>query len=325
MNVKVLLLPDGEDPDSFARQQDSTQFEAYIKEHETDFIGFKTKLLLDEAGKDPIKKAQLISDIVRSISLIPDNIIRSVYLRECSKMMDIDESVLMAEMNKVNRGKQEQNFTQRRQAVSQLYEAERHAAAQQAGIVGLPTGQKNELLQKSAIAVLRYLVRYGDWLLYEDENGRGHAVADYIISELELDELTFADTIHQQMINEAKTARAENAAWEAEKYFVNHPDVRISAIAAELVTDPYQLSRIHEKTQQIEPEEKRLYELVPRVMLEYKDRVLHTRLKEVQEKIKAAQEAHDNEALEELLHTYTSLNATKNQLAKELGERIVLK
>lgn len=99
MNVKVVLLPDGEDPDSFARKHNASQFAEFIRQNETDFIRFKTRLLLDDAGTDPIKRSALISDIIRTVAIIPDNIARSLYIRECSTMMEIDEMLLLNEVN----------------------------------------------------------------------------------------------------------------------------------------------------------------------------------------------------------------------------------
>ena len=101
MNVKVVLLPAGEDPDSFARSHSASEFAEFISQNETDFIRFKTKLLLAEAGSDPIKRSALISDIIRTVAIIPDNIARSVYIRECSTTMEIDEQVLLNEVNKI--------------------------------------------------------------------------------------------------------------------------------------------------------------------------------------------------------------------------------
>lgn len=98
MNVKVVLLPDGEDPDSFARKHNASQFAEFIRQNETDFIRFKTRLLLDDAGTDPIKRSALISDIIRTVAIIPDNIARSLYIRECSAMMEIDEMLLLNEV-----------------------------------------------------------------------------------------------------------------------------------------------------------------------------------------------------------------------------------
>ena len=328
MNVKVLLLPDGEDPDSFARKQDSSEFISYINENQTDFIGFKTKLLLEDAGKDPVKRALLIADIVKSIAIIPDNIMRSVYVRECSRTLEIDEKVLIDEINKINRNKREQNFTQRRQAVSDLYENERKATAEQHGIPVNATPSKGDELEKAALNILRYLIRYGEQALYEEQNEetkeiQKRTVADYIITELENDGLEFANTLHQQILDEAKSFSRQE--WNAENHFKNNVDINISSIAVDLITEPYQLSKIHEKIQQIEPEQDRLIQLVPRVVLEYKNKVVLTKIKDIQLKIKEAQEANNGELLEQLLIEFTPLNIVKNMLAKELGERIILK
>jgi DNA primase (bacterial type) len=101
MSIKVMLLPDGDDPDSFARKHNATDFQAYITAHEVDFIRFKANLLIDEAGKDPMKRAELIADIVKSISVIPEAIVRSVYIRECSQLLRVEEKLLQIEMGKL--------------------------------------------------------------------------------------------------------------------------------------------------------------------------------------------------------------------------------
>ncbi|MBR5803774.1 MAG: DNA primase [Bacteroidaceae bacterium] len=110
MNIKVVLLPDGEDPDSFARKHNATDYKAYINSHEVDFIRFKTNLLLEEVGNDPIKRAGLIGDIVRSISVIPENIVRSVYIRECSQLLQIEEKLLVQEVNKLMKKSKEEKL-----------------------------------------------------------------------------------------------------------------------------------------------------------------------------------------------------------------------
>ena len=124
LNIKVVLLPDGEDPDSFSKSQSAESFRKYIKEHETDFIRFKTQLLLEDAGEDPIKRAAIISNIVESISLIPDAIVRSVYVQECSRLLQIDEQVLLSELNKRRQKRAEQQSTRER------YQAAEHRPAQ---------------------------------------------------------------------------------------------------------------------------------------------------------------------------------------------------
>jgi DNA primase len=329
MHVKVLLLPDGDDPDSFARKQDATELMAYINKNQSDFIGFKTKLLLEEAGKDPVKKAMLISDIVRSIAIIPDNIIRSVYVRECSKLLDIEEPVLYDEINKINRNKREKDFAQKEQAVSHLYAQEREAAQQKEQNPDADLIQKPSEFDVEALNILRYLVRYGELNLFhfEDEETKetqDYTVASFIIEELERDGLFFESPLHQEMLEEAKS-QLENKDWIAERYFIAHPNLKLSLLAVDLITEPYQLSRIHAKIHKIETEQEKLIHLIPRVIFEYKNKLILKKVKDVQLEIKAAQEEKDNDKLEQLLLDYNQLNAIKNQLAKELGERIILK
>ena len=125
MNVKVCLLPDGDDPDSFARKHNATDYQAYINDHEVDFIRFKTNLLMEEAGKDPIKRASLISSIVKSISVIPDAIVRSVYIRECSQLLQMEEKVLIEATAKLIEQARETKFKEQQRKK----EREQRAAA----------------------------------------------------------------------------------------------------------------------------------------------------------------------------------------------------
>lgn len=326
MNVKVLLLPDGEDPDSFARQQNASELIAYINQNQTDFIGFKTKLLLEDAGKDPVKKALLITDIVKSIAIIPDNIIRSVYVRECSKMLDIEESVLYNEINRISKNKKEKDFHQRQQAVSKLYESEKKAQISALEKIEQNT-QTDESLKTEELNLLKYLVRYGEQLLFQVKTNQNnevqkYSVASFIISQLKEDDLILCNPLYNKFIEEAQE-HLEDTSWVAQRFFVNHPDVDVSLLAVELITEPYQLSKIHEKTRKIDSEQERLSLLVPRVIFEYKNKIILLRIKEVQSKIKLLQ-ANEKE-LESLLLEYAELNTIKNKLSKELGERIILK
>ena len=140
MNIKVCLLPDGEDPDSFARKHNATEYQAYINNNEVDFIRFKTNLLMEEAGKDPIKRAELISSIVKSISVIPDSIVRSVYIRECSQLLKMDEKILVEATAKLieqaaeskekeeERKRQREEYNRRQQAISTTQQEEEIAS-----------------------------------------------------------------------------------------------------------------------------------------------------------------------------------------------------
>ena len=208
MNVKVVLLPDGEDPDSFARSHSASEFAEFIKQNETDFVRFKTKLLLEEAGNDPVKRAALIGDIIRTIAIVPDNITRTIYIRECSAKMEIDEQVVLNEVNKIRLARYEQNKQQRQQITeisqtasqteknAELSPVEKKEEVQE----GVPAEQpivrpdrpivsKRSPYEQFEIALLRYVVRYGEQVLYDytDEQTNEQVVirvAEYIRSEL---------------------------------------------------------------------------------------------------------------------------------------------
>lgn len=241
MNVKVVLLPAGEDPDSFARSHSASEFAEFISQNETDFIRFKTKLLLAEAGGDPIKRSALISDIIRTVAIIPDNIARSVYIRECSTTMEIDEQVLLNEVNKIRLNKEEnqaaksvrntppvqppantipeypdfpgyQPYTPEEAntlppenippPLPEDYIPEEEAGPPPTPPYEVPTAPNIQVQPKRSpfeayeLALLRYIVRYGERVLYDyvDEETNEHVimrVADYIRFDLERDDLTF--------------------------------------------------------------------------------------------------------------------------------------
>lgn len=376
MHIKVVLLPDGEDPDSFARSHSASEFADFIKRHETDFIRFKTRLLLDEAGSDPMKRSGLISDIVRTISIIPDAIARSVYIRECSVTMEIDEQVLLNEVNKIRMQKKEgrassspspgpvanpyppemqpaypdfpgyQPYVAETPAtppenvpppLAEEYEGgetgpvqvppEEVPATSSGASVSVPHARSP--YEPYELALLRYVVRYGERILFDyvDEETNERVVmrvADYIRFDLQRDELTFYTPAFKKMLDEA----ADHCATEgftACRYFLAHPDPNISRLAANLISDKYQLSKYHTKYRELEQEEDKLDHLVLRDLYAFKDAYILHRIKEIQSKIKEAQSKGDMEGALELMKQLTRLNEIKNVLCKELGERIVLK
>ena len=378
MNVKVLLLPDGEDPDSFARSHSATEFGEYIKANETDFIRFKTKLLMEEAGSDPIRRSQLINDIVSTISVIPDTIARSVYIRECSSTMEIDEQVLLNAVNKIRLSKRE---TKREQSQSQpprpnipafaddavnnyVYPPE--LASQEIADVPEPPSDfptpppvSDEVPQESGpqdvpppepepeqrptsqpriqrspfeayeINLLRYIIRYGEQLLYDyvdEESGEPvrWKVAEYIKSDLEQDNLTFYNPLFKQILDEA-AEHCQDEGFVAHRYFLAHPDPLVSQLAANLISEKYQLSKYHSKFHELEDEKDMLDQLVIRDIFALKDAYIIRQIKETLGKMKEAQAAGNWEQAMELMKELTRLNDIKAVLSKELGERIVLK
>ncbi|HJB73268.1 MAG TPA: DNA primase [Candidatus Barnesiella merdigallinarum] len=415
LNIKVVLLPDGEDPDSFAKSQSAESFTRYIKEHETDFIRFKTQLLLEDAGEDPIKRAAIISNIVESISLIPDAIVRSVYVQECSRLLQIDEQILLSELNKRRQKRAEQQFSRER------YNQERQSAAptgtpqttgttpatpvndaetppppsladmpaqaeapEAAPIADHSLSQRvaqQSPFEKYEREIIRYMVRYGYRNLFETADGSWQKVWEYIVEELSIDsielnnplykhivELTAGQREHeaqqvaalraelqikeQKLVDEAieqirlesgdiadkqrKEAEAQTRiaremdeelqTFETnflERYFTTHPDSEISLLAVDLVSEKYQLSKVHTKYQKVELEADRLWELIPRAIYELKNAILEQSIKQIQEQIKEASRNKDNQRIVELIEQNVELNRVRTALAKQIGDRIV--
>lgn len=340
MNVKVVLLPDGEDPDSFARSRSASEFGEFIAGHETDFIRFKTQLLLKEVGDDPVKRAELISDMVRTIALIPNNISRAVYIRECAAMMAIDEQVLINEVNKIRLGKvtvaspQMPSVTSISTGGVEKREEEGPEANAEANPAGDSTATTKAPVAPSPyrpfeIALLRYVVRYGERVLFDyfDEERQEQVtmrVAAYIRFDLERDDLTFYTPQFKQMLDEAAD-RCDEPGFVAQRYFLAHPDPLISQAAASLISEKYQLSKYHSKYRELEQEEDKLDLLVPRDIYAFKEAYILHQIKELQSQIKTAQAAGDMEGVMTLMARIAKLNEIKSVLCKELGERIVLR
>ena len=324
MNIKVVSLPEGEDPDSFAKKQNASDFIEFIEKNSVDFIRFKTNLLLKDAGSDPIKKAKLIADIVDSISVIPDNIIRSVYIKDCSSLMNIDEKILYNEVNKIKRTKREKELgiktTDRSYASDQSTESIPPTA---------PTLHQDPCHQEE-LNLLHYVVRYGNYLLFyiDPESEKKTVIEDnskvieYICHELEIDGLFLYNPLHALMLETAKQQLGKPD-FEAESFFLNHPNPAISQLALDIATDKYRLSEKH--SEQIVKEFKILNTLVPRALYEFKNKIILTRIKEKMLEMKTANEAKDDARINELMKEISELNEIKNQLSKELGERIIIK
>ncbi|MGL5706019.1 MAG: DNA primase [Tannerellaceae bacterium] len=355
INVKVVLLPEGEDPDSFSRKQSAASFIQYIEDNQSDFIRFKTNLLIGEAGNDPIKRSRLISDIVQSVAVIPDNIARSVYIRECSVMLEIDEAILINEVNKIRVTKIERENATRLQ--NNRFAANQPTATPNSlmgndtyGVIPpdipLPPMEEAPLpptdnmgmqsapkqIVRSAfdgyeLALLRYVVRYGEVILFDyidETTGQQvvYHVADYIKFDLERDDLHFQNSLYKSMLDEA-ASKINDEHFIANRYFLAHQDPIVSKLAANLVSDKYQLSKYHTKYREIENETDRLSLVVPRDIIALKDAYITKEIKDLQHKLKTIQQSGD---MQEILNLMTSLNKMyeiKSYLAKELGERIV--
>jgi DNA primase len=324
MNVKVVLLPDNDDPDSFARKHNAEQFTDYIKENETDFIAFKTKLLLNEAGRDPMKKTALVTDIVRSISLVPNNIARLLYIQKCSEAMQIDEREIMNEVNNLRNTDNTPLHSPSTNSTSNIPAAETENIAVDAPEVV----REKSPFEENEILLLRYVVRYGEHILDEvtdEETGANIAirVAAYIRSVLIDDDMPFLTPVYEKMLEEAAEHCSEPG-FVASRYFLAHPDQHISRLAADLVEDKYRLSKYHTKFQEIKSEEDRLVDLIPQDIYNFKNAWIRQSIEKIDRQIKNAQEENDAEEILRLMQEKVALDKIKKELSKIIGERIIL-
>ena len=361
MNIKVCLLPDGEDPDSFARKHNATEFQKFIQDNETDFIRFKTNLLLEDAGKDPIKRAELISNLVQSISIIPEAIVRDVYIKECSQLLRVEDKLLVSEVAKRRETHAEKQIEQRNR------EARKNNAARDAAQAPLPDGmqppypedmppypmdgemsdsdaplppeaakyvsyipqegKEGQEFYKYERLILQMVVRYGEKVMCnvpdEEGNETPVTVTEYVVNDLKEDELAFHNPLHRQMLTEA-AEHIHNEGFTAERYFLSHPDQVISKLSTELIADRYQLSKYHSKAQRLITDEERLFELVPTLMINFKYAIVSEELKHMMFALQDPAVANDNEKCNSLMQRYSELRSVQSVMAKRLGDRVVL-
>lgn len=331
MNLKVLLLPDNDDPDSFARKHTADEFRAYIKEHQTDFIEFKTKLLLQNET-DPQKRADGIGSIVNSISLIPNQILRDTYIHTCAQRLLISENTLINQMNKYIRD--------RKEAGKNTQQAEPQQAESQTPQPQQPTLQSNSEMMKSHESkvewmLIQMMVRHGEYIVLqnvETENGETMNVniAQYIYYNLSSDNLQFRSEIFNKMLTEALN-ESTSPDFNAMTYFVHHPDINISRIAAAMSEDRYHLSEKAHITADINEEERRrreegereaLLSQTTHLLLDFRMDYVEQHLKELQQQIAAS--ARDLNALRGLMQEFKDMQEIRNNLAKQLGSNVIV-
>ena len=312
MNLKVLLLPAGEDPDSFARKHTASDFQAYIKEHETDFIRFKTQLLLDKEN-DPLKRSEAINSIVRSISVIPNQILRDTYIHDSMSYLNINERTLINTMNRMIR--EDKNQEQK----AQIREAERQPA------MPLPSLEPATPLQQATKVeqmLIQLVIRYGEQIIFdhvEDHDGNliDLTLAQYIHYTLSADGLYFHTPQYNQILDEA-VAHAGKEGFMAEPYFVHHHDIGISQLAVDMSTDKFRLSESQQMKETVETLRQRVIHLILDFRMDY----VEQKLKDLQKEI--AQAVSDHDRMMKLLEEFKDLQMIRNALAQQLGNNIIM-
>ncbi len=283
MNVKVVLFPNGEDPDSFSKKMSKRELKEFIDENENDFIRFKTSLLLEDAQNDPVKKAGLISNIVRSIGIIPDPIIRSVYIKECSTLLNVQEDALYAEINRIMFQKRE--VDRKKQFVDSQQQIKQIQSTPLPGFINEVYAETNEK------EVISFLIKFGELELFEEPgedafSTHSVSVAEYIIKEILNDDLEFKNLIFKQIF-EDYTKHFQKGEIPDNKYFINHTDEKIRTLAANIFTENYKPSAIWTKGgKKIETPDKTLKVDVPRAINSYKINILQQAIVAKDEQLK---------------------------------------
>lgn len=342
MNVKVLLLPEGEDPDSFARSHTAEEYIKYIDDNKTDFIRFKAQLLYEEAKNDPLKKSKLINDIIESISVIEDKVLRSLYVKECSKLLDIEESTLYGTLEQklvadVIKSRDEQiklNAIARQEAMRQHVQTSENAPLDmqhnlppainvQTSTMAAHYAEKliNPFAEEER-AILKFFVRYVDKPMFEGTKD-ATTVGEFVVSALMEDEIESTDPLFNKMI--AVYTEATDRTTVSPGTFVNSPDPEVSSLAVDLINVRYELSKIHSKFATVVPEEKQLDVFVVRVLNELRMKIVIRKLELLSVELKAAEESGETEErVNNLLEELVKWNKVKAEYSKYLGIRAVL-
>ena len=394
LNIKVMLLPEGEDPDSYAQARTPEEFRKDLEENEEDFIQFKANLLLKDAGRDPMKRASVITDLTRSISVIPSDIVRQVYIHDLAGRLNIDESAIVNEVAKEIRKRKGEAHSRSNtttppsiqsstQSKIQPAAAQQHSGehdipleayeqlipppesvsgahdAQQAltslstnplnqertisgSTINLGESKAQQQLIACELQLIQLVIRYGQlptivqqtevetpWSAAKKTQtteiiADSPLVAPYILEELSNDDIHLQVDKHQQILEEAAQHTLENPeTFNSRDYFITHPDQEINRLAAELADDRYPLSIEQQKA--YVPEEKRLVDIVPRVINDYKHAILGVQKEEVLLSLRQPELQQQPDKMNELLRQLIEINELEKQFAKVLGDRVLVR
>lgn len=315
LNVRVVSLPEGEDPDSYAQAHTTQEIQDYITAHETDFIHFKTSLLLQQAGTDPIERARLITDIVRTISLIPDNITRSVYVQETAVQLKVEEKMLYAEIARIRRKESGIPTVAQRQAVVQQLPESRPETGK---VEVAPCAEEERVL-------VRYLLKFGMEPVYAREvDGQPvtETVGEYILRELEEDDLLLLDPRWFVIQTEFRT-HCRQAGFMPERYFMTYSEPEVNMAVADVLSEPYELSKIWQGVDAgARSERESLVEFLPKIVDNYKMRRVELMCRDIDRRIVDLQASGNVEEMLPLIRRKTTLNAIRKSLTEKLGRTL---
>lgn len=324
LNIKVLLLPDGEDPDSFARSHRAEEFRQYIADHEVDFIRFKTEILMKDCKGDPVKKAEVVNDIVQSIAVIPNDILRQTYAHECAEQMKMAESVIV----KAVADRRAKSIVPASRPAGQPVVAAGDGkagggepveeSAEQEQAQGAP--QQKMIVEERNLAFA--LIKWGGLKFRFNGEEEDVNVTDFITEELEMDGIALQHPLCSRVLEMAQQMQHGEAQLDAQAWtgrFIMSEDEQVAMMADVAMNDKYTLSEKQRK--QLIPDEQRLVEIVPRLVYELKYHIISEQVREVQQRLRQPEVISDAAALARCMEEYRDLSAIKREVGRMLGER----
>lgn len=327
MNVKILLLPDGDDPDSFARKHSADDFKAYIDKHQVDFIQFKTDMLVSNVT-DPFKRSEGINSIISSIAVVPNQILRDTYVQDCARRIGMSEQTLINTMNRYIRENRGARTTEQQRAAMQ---------AAQSVPVSHPTPSAKPMAQASKVELMliQLVIRKGEQLIYEGVEDDNHNVVNFTVAQyidyiLNGDQLQLGNELYRRILSEAVSHSGEEG-FVAEQYFVHHDDIEISKLASKLSMDAYQVMETQKpasETKYVDEEQlareaqEALRNHTIHLVMDYRMDYVEQRLKDLMREI--AEASNDAERMQQLMLEYKDMHQIRNALAKQLGNNIIV-
>lgn len=326
MNIKILLLPDGEDPDGFARKHTADDLKTYIEQHQTDFIQFKTDLLVKNET-DPYKRSEGINSIIRSIAVVPNQVLRDTYAQDCARRIGMKEETLINTMNRYIRNYREEMSKEERRQIEALNTSKPTPQ--------LPTAQPMEQASQVEKMLVQLIIRKGEQLVLEQVEDENHqlfdlTVAQFIDYSLREDNLHFDHEISNRILTEAVEHSGEEG-FVAESYFIHHEDIEISKLATEMSTDRYQLiaeekptsdMKYMDEAQLATEAQEALRNHTIHLLMDFRMDYVEQHLKDLMQQI--GQVSNDPERLQELVAEYKDMQQIRNALAKKLGSHIIV-
>lgn len=306
LNVRIILLPEGEDPDSFAKSRNANELQAFLDNNHQDFIRFKTQLLSEEAQNDPTKRSDMINQIIYSIASIPDSTKRELYVKDTASFLNISNNILhekVNEINNLNREEREKRRNENKQTIKEFNK-----------------------IESNILNLLQVIIRHGEKVLYQLKDGKYINIGEYIIQEIMADNINIENPTYQCIFNEfMKHCHEKN--FISSKFFQHYPDAEVSQLAVDLIIEHYQLSRMYSKrsisenvTQEIQQDETTILpELVQKLLLELKLTVVDERLNAMKKMLTQAEKDKNNQLMMAILEQQPQLMEIRKHLCRTLG------